>query len=123
VTNFFVQPEYTGQQALLDAINRNDTMLLPSMIIATVLYDDDFEFARTACIRLCEHESETIRGNAILGFGHLARRFGELGEQEIAIVRRGLHDPSEYVRGQAHAAAGDLKHFLGVDVRSRWIDR
>jgi hypothetical protein len=118
VTNFFEQPDYKGQQALLDAINRNDTMLLPSMIIATVLYDDDFEFARTACIRLCEHEGEIIRGNAILGFGHLARLFGKLGEQEIAIIKRGLHDPSDYVRGQAHAAADDLKQFLEVDVRA-----
>ena len=118
MSNVFQQPEYQGQQALLDAINRNDTALLPSMIIATVLYEDDFDFARTACIRLCSHDNETIRGNAILGFGHLARLFGRQGEQEIALVKRALHDPSAYVRGQANAAAGDLKHFLGVDVRS-----
>lgn len=118
MTDVFRQPEYKGQQSLLDAIDRNDVAILPSMIIATALYEEDFEFARMACVRLSEHEDESIRGNAVLGFGHLARLFAELGDQEIAIVKRSLNDPSDYVRQKAHSAADDLKQFLGIDVRS-----
>ena len=32
------------------------------------------------------------------------------------IVSDRLRDPSDYVRGQAHAAASDLSHFLGAEV-------
>jgi hypothetical protein len=116
VNDLFVRPEYKGQQALLEAIDRNDTKVLPSMIIAAALQEQDGDFARTACMRLSQHPDEIVRGNAILGFGHLARLHGKLGKPEIAIVQRGLHDPSDYVRGQANAAADDLKQFLGVDL-------
>jgi hypothetical protein len=118
MSDIFIQPQYDGNDALLDAIARNDTVALPSMIIATALYESDFDLARRACITLSEHPDEIIRGNAILGFGHLARRFGELEQPEIGIVKRGLHDASDYVRDQANAAASDLKSFLAVDVRT-----
>jgi hypothetical protein len=60
---------------------------------------------------------EVARGNAILGFGHLARLFGRLGDESPGIVKRGLVDTSTYVRGQAYAAAGDLQNSLSIEVR------
>jgi hypothetical protein len=87
------------------------------MIIAAALYEDDFDTAYGACVQLSSHPDEVVRGNAILGFGHLARLFGRLGDEAPAIVKQGLIDVSAYVRGQAYAAAGDLHHFLGLDLR------
>lgn len=117
MTNFYEQPKYEGPQALFDAINANDVDALGPMIIAAALYEDDFNTAYRACVQLSSHADDVVRGNAILGFGHLARLFGQLGDGAPEIVKRGLVDPSDYVRGQAHAAAGDLQHFLNIEVR------
>jgi hypothetical protein len=56
-----------------------------------------------------------VRGNALLGFGHLARVLGVMREPEAvrALVEAGLADPDPYVSGQSEAAASGLEHFLG----------
>lgn len=118
MNNVYEQPSYDGAQALAEAIEANDPNILAPMIIAATLYEDDFDTVHTACLRLSSHPDEVVRGNAILGFGHLARLFGRLGKEAPAIVRRGLTDDSAYVRGQAYAAAGDLQHFLDIEVRN-----
>lgn len=115
--NVYEQPSYDGAQALTEAIEANDPDVLASMIIAAALYEDDFDTAYGACVQLSSHPHEAVRGNAILGFGHLARLFGRLGEEAPSIVKRGLADESAYVRGQAYAAAGDLQHFLDIELR------
>ncbi len=118
MTHSFEQPEYPGADALRDAIERDDPEVLGPMIIGAALYEDDFDTVYSACLRLSNHRDETVRGNAVLGFGHIARLFGRLGQDGPDIVKRGLKDPSPYVRGQAHAAANDLDHFLGLSIRS-----
>jgi hypothetical protein len=118
MNNIYVQPQYEGQQSLLDAIAANDADKLGSMIVAAAIYEEDFEFVQRTCIQLSSHSDEIVRGNAVLGLGHLSRLFGRLSDKAIGIVRERLQDPSDYVRGQAHAAAGDLSHFLGVKLRS-----
>jgi hypothetical protein len=117
MSNFYEQPAYAGAQALTDAIEADDANVLAPMIVAASLYEDDFNIAYGACMRLSTHADEVVRGNAILGLGHLARLFEQLGPEAPEIVKRGLTDSSAYVRGQAHATAGDLQHFLGVEVR------
>lgn len=55
-----------------------------------------------------------IGGHALLSFGHLARRFGEMPSDPVyGLVVQGLNDPDSFVRGQADAAADDLSQFLG----------
>lgn len=48
-----------------------------------------------------------------MGFGHLARRFRQLDERVRAHLLAGLSDPDEWVKGQAVAAADDVRQFLG----------
>lgn len=117
MNNVFGQPTYDGAQALVEAIEANDPSVLGPMIIAAALYEDDFDTVYDACVKLSSHPDEVVRGNAILGFGHLARLFGRLGEEAPSIVKHGLVDVSNYVRGQAYASAGDLQHFLGIELR------
>lgn len=116
MTNVYEQPKYDGAQALIEAIKVNDPDVLGPMIIAAALYEDDFDTVYAACMQLSSHPDEVVRGNAILGFGHVARLFGRLGDEAPAIVKQGLIDASAYVRGQAYAAAGDLRHFLGLEL-------
>lgn len=82
-------------------------------IVSLALVDADRDYVETACVELSTHHDELVRGNAILGLGHLARRFGELSTECLAIIERGLLDPSRHVRGQAHAAAEDVVTLLG----------
>ena len=86
------------------------------MIVAAALYEEDFNLVYDACVQLSEHSDEIVRGNAVLGLGHLARLFGRLGDEAPSILRRSLGDPSAYVRGQAYAAASDVRHFLNIRV-------
>jgi hypothetical protein len=117
MSNVYEQPTYDGARALAEAIAANDPEVLGPMIIAAALYEDDFDTVYDACVKLSSHSDEVVRGNAILGFGHLARLFGRLGDEAPLILKRGLVDDSNYVRGQAYAAAGDLQHFLGIELR------
>ena len=98
---------------LLEVLSRDIAEELSVVVIGVSLHHPNLEAACTLCTRLANHENPTVRGNAILGFGHLARRFGMLDEYTTKlIIESGLVDPSEYVRGQTWAAADDLEHFL-----------
>jgi len=119
MSSSFEQPIYDGAAALRDAIAKDDPAVLAPMIIGAALYEEDFDVVYPACVRLSSHGDEIVRGNAVLGFGHLARLFGRLGDEGPEIVRRSLEDSSSYVRGQGHAAASDLEHFLGLQIRQR----
>jgi len=99
------------------AIDRNDPNELPTAVIGVALYHDDPVFAQDVCVELATHEHDLVRGNAVLGFGHIARRCGSLDEGAVRpIIESALNDRSDYVRGQAWAAAEDVCHFLGWNV-------
>ncbi|MDZ4778110.1 MAG: hypothetical protein SGJ23_15115 [Alphaproteobacteria bacterium] len=95
-------------------LERDDPGELLNVAIAVSLDPPDCAWAERICIRLAAHSVANVRGNAILGFGHLARVCGALDEARVRpLIDAALDDPSDYVRGQAHAAADDLAHFLG----------
>lgn len=114
--NVYSNPERPEESEFIDAIEKNDVESLPKLIVGVALYDADREMAENAFKKLSSHEDEIVRGNAVLGFGHLSRRFRVIGAGVEEIVKKALVDPSEYVRGQAYAAADDLEHFLGLSL-------
>ncbi|HYW11607.1 MAG TPA: hypothetical protein VE871_06600 [Longimicrobium sp.] len=96
------------------AIARDEAAELLHVPILVSMDPPDCAWAQEICIRLAAHPHANVRGNAILGFGHLARTCGALDEPRVRpLVESALHDEDDYVRGQADAAAGDLEHFLG----------
>jgi hypothetical protein len=101
------------EQEIEDAIHRDDPIELMDVVLRVAHEAADREWAQSCCVQLARHRSAHVRGNAIAGFGHLARRFGRLDPN--AIKRRvdiALHDLSPYVREQARSAAEDLETFL-----------
>lgn len=75
------------------------------------------EWAETICFRLAGHSHFNVRGNAILGLGHIARTCRALNTAvAIPLISAALSDPHEHVRGQASNAADDLQTFLNVRV-------
>lgn len=108
----FLQKQTTLAVAKL-ALQQNRVEDLPSLIVSISLHEQNLGEAAYLCLSLAAHQNRLVRGNAILGLGHLARRFGRIPEAAHAVIARGLNDPSQHVRGQASAAADDLTQFIG----------
>ncbi|MGZ5138450.1 MAG: hypothetical protein ACXWCX_11655 [Burkholderiales bacterium] len=108
--------EPIGEVSMTDAdaaLVRDSADELSRVVIAVALYSEDLAWAQNFCIRLARHAHNNVRGNAILGFGHLARRFGSLDRARVQThIEHALSDNDKWVRGQAEAAAGDVEHFL-----------
>jgi len=87
-------------------------------VLAVALYDDDLAWAEAFCERFAVHIDPGIRGSALLGFGHLARRFRKLDAARVQpLLESGLNDPDLWVRGQSESAADDVEFFLGWRLR------
>ena len=99
------------------AIVRNQSDELVLAVLSAALYGLDRGWAQGVCCRLAAHQHFNVRGNAILGFGHLARIHRQLDRSVVLpIVEAGLIDSHEDVRGLANDAADDIEHFLGWSV-------
>jgi hypothetical protein len=83
-------------------------------VVAVGLHCGDLGAAVEFLARAAESDDPAIRGNAVLCFGHLARRFRQLPMNPAKrLVEQGLVDRDQWVRGQANSAAEDIEHFLG----------
>jgi hypothetical protein len=106
--------EFHGKASAEAAIARDDPSELLYVPVAASLYSPDWRWAQDLCARLAKHSDATVRGNAILGFGHLARRFPNLDRTVVApLVRQALADSSPYVASQASNTIDDLQQYLG----------
>ncbi len=96
------------------ALRRDDPDELGIAVLSAAHYSNDPAWAESLCARLARHPHDQVRGNAILGFAHLARIHRLLTERTVRpLVDAALADPSGYVRGQAESTADDLGMFLG----------
>jgi hypothetical protein len=80
------------------------------VLIGLGLYDNDRGFVEQWALRIGEHTNDaSLRDSAALALGHLARRFGEIGEEGRAFVRRAANHPESI--GRARDAADDIQRF------------
>ena len=108
--------ELWTHELIARAITEDDPDVLLRIVVGVSMYDDNQEYAQDLCLRLSRHSHFNVRGNAILGFGHIARVHGALDKQRVfPIIKEALSDSNEYIRGQAHGAKEDTEHFL------KWI--
>lgn len=95
------------------ALLRNDPEELQFVSLTLALSNLDFNFTQTVCIRLSSHEQSTVRGNALVSLGHLARRFHKLDELMVKpFIESALQDADEHVRMSARSAADEIHQFL-----------
>ena len=104
------------REAIEKALKEDNSHELQQMVVGVAMLSDDPAFSQQLCLRLSKHQNEFVRGNAILGLGHLARRFKLLADDGLTTIEKGLLDSSKYVRDQAWASADDITHFLGLKV-------
>jgi len=108
-----VSSEDRLRKRLDTALERDAPIELQQLILDVALESEDREWAEFCCAQLARHRSANVRGNALLGLGHLARRFGQLDRNRVKrLVEIGLHAHNEYVRERAESAADDLETFL-----------
>jgi hypothetical protein len=107
--------------AVNEALLEDDPDRLSEIVVAVAMFERDWLYIQDLCVRLSSHPHPNVRGNAILGFGHAARRFRCLDQQIVQpIIQSGLEDENTFVRGQANAAKDDTEFFLkwlGYEVR------
>ena len=96
------------------AIETNNSNELSTVALSAALHLANHKLAEEICIKLAEHSNPVVRGNALLGFGHIARIDGKLDEIKVKhLIRKGLADRDEFVAGQAESAKDDIESFLG----------
>ena len=105
--------ELQGKEEIEAAISRDNADELLQAVLSAALYSEDGPWAEEICVRLSGHKHFNVRGNAILGLGHIARIHRKLNEVKVKpLIQAGLSDESDYVRKQADAAADDVELFL-----------
>ena len=117
VTIRFQDLEYFTTSDIDAAIERNDPQELQLVSVTVVLACPDQAVAQDVCLRLSRHAHSRVRGNAVMSFGHLARRFRRLDEQIVKpVIESSLNDQDEYVRMRAKSAADEIHQFLGWNI-------
>jgi hypothetical protein len=112
----YVEAKFRDRDSIDRALREDVPRDLQCLVIDVAMVEDDHAFAEELCYKLSWHADEGVRGNAILGLGHVARRFGAVAADGLSRIQAGLTDPSAYVRGHALSAASDANIFLGVSI-------
>jgi hypothetical protein len=109
----FQDVEMWTRERVRRAVAANSSDALSRAVLAVALHDADSRYAIELCIQLATHRHPVVRGNALLGFGHIARVHRSLNRAVVyPLIVAGLTDSEAYVRGQAEAAKDDTVQFL-----------
>jgi hypothetical protein len=91
------------------ALENEEPEELLGVIIDIALSAEDAAWAEDCLFRLATHPDTDVRGNALMGFAHLAERFGGVDRERLeAVLEAGLRDEKHYVREQAEACLEEL---------------
>lgn len=94
-----------------------EELLYVPIVVGMNAHDCDRKWAEEICLALADHPHFNVRGNAILGFGHIARTRRALNTAAVVpVIAAALQDDHDIVRGHAASAAEDLDTYLGVVV-------
>jgi len=95
------------------ALLRDNPFELQDLIAEVALESEARLWAECCFAQLTKHRSAEVRGTALRGFGHLARRFGILDPNRVhKLIEKGLHSQHEFIRSEAESAADDVEIFL-----------
>ncbi|MFP4979474.1 CPCC family cysteine-rich protein [Paenibacillus sp. CN-4] len=99
-------------QEIINLINSDNPDTIVDGLLSLALNADDGEFVQDLMVRYSRHENKTIRGIAILCFGHIARMHRAVNKELIIpLISDALNDESTFVRGHAHSALDDINMF------------
>lgn len=104
---------------VITAIKENDVATLIPVALSVATYDPDWKYAQDLCIRLSEHSNASVRGNAILALGYVARVHRRLEKRIVKpVLLRAQKDSEAEVCSRADDAVDDINLYLNW-----WIGR
>lgn len=110
----YVEEAWISPIGVLKLLETGDGISAAKGLIGLALNSPTLAPALEVSLAAAQVSDPLVRGNALLSFGHLARRFGQLPREPVYdLVAHGLVDADGHVRGQADTAADDLEQFLG----------
>jgi hypothetical protein len=114
VTVQYTEEAWVSPTGVLRLIDAGEPISAAKALIGLALHSPALAPALEVALIAARSSDPLLRGNALLSFGHLARRFDGIPREPVyELVVQGLADPDSHVRGQADAAADDLDLFLG----------
>ncbi len=109
-------------EAALDRADPQELLYVP-IVVGMNAADCQPGWAEEICLRLAVHPNFNVRGNAILGLGHIARTCRVLDTKaSVPVINAALQDEDEFVRGHAVSAAEDLSVCLGIHLSNGGSD-
>ncbi len=112
-TREYVEPKPITQEEVLNVMKNGSHEAIEEVLVSVAFEETDYEFALSIVLRGASSNVAAIRGTGILCLGHLARLHGRLPlDPVMAIVKKGLKDDSDYVRGQSENAADDIAIYI-----------
>jgi len=91
------------------ALAGEDVEDLLGVVIDLALAAEDRVWAQECLLELATHEHTDVRGNALMGFAHLATRFGAVDRDQVEpALHAALSDDKAHVREQAEACLEEL---------------
>jgi hypothetical protein len=116
-------PDHATALTVLAAALSDATIIgeAANVLVGLALYDNDRDFVEARCVALGRQlaPGSPLLGLAGLCIGHLARRFGYVGDGAAVLVvelaRRAEADPSD-VDGRAINGLDDTRQFSGRDL-------
>ena len=110
--------QYTNDSAL-QILRSGSNEEKAKLAIALGFDCPDYGFAQSMCIRLLQTEDEGVRGNAVIGLAHIARRFGRLDKRVVRpYLMRELRENTS-CRELIVDAIHDMNLYLGWNIANR----
>jgi len=109
----YQQPEFESRDATALTVRDGSVPEVCEAVIAASLGSDDPAWVEALCVDLARtHDHLEVRGAAILGLAHVARRFGEL--DDLAAVTSVLAELAEVpaLTGRVEDVRSDLRTFI-----------
>jgi hypothetical protein len=107
------QPEKIPRETLRELLSSNRDDSVVRALLSMTFYEHDEAFVLSNLYKHARSERRAIRGIAMLCLGHAARIHRRIpAEPTIEIVKSGLADADDYVRGHAESAADDIAMFV-----------
>lgn len=116
----YVPIPWMSKSEINAAIRDNLVEKLEIAVLSAALNSGDGIWAEKVCFKLVNHSDPTVRGNALLSLGHIARIHGKLDRKRaIKTLEAALNDEDEFVRGHAEDALEDVQHFVNKQAVDR----
>ena len=107
------EPRKLSRETVMDLLASGKDEEVERALVSLVFHDPDADFVLAQLFKHAKSKQPGVRGTSILCLGHAARIHRALPlSPTVDIVKLGLADPDDYVRGQAHSAAEDIETFV-----------